>query len=94
MPSILTPSVSAGQRFAERRQDEGADNRTEQRPHPADDGRQDHLDRAVGAEGCFGKQVVVVEGVPDTGDAGETERNRDRQHLVFEQMDTLASAAC
>ena len=72
----------AVQRFGKAGEQEGADDRPEQRSEAADDRADDDLDRARDVEDLLGKQVVVVEGVEDAGEGRHAGGNHHRQHLV------------
>ena len=73
-----------GEGLAQPGQEDGADDRAEQRAQPADDGRQRDLDRAAHGEGGLGEEVVVVEGVPHAGQRRQRGRDDDGDHLAAE----------
>src|SRR5215475_12966837 len=55
------PLGGGDQDFAERRENERANNRAEYGPEPANDRREDQLDRSANVKDLGGKQVAVIE---------------------------------
>src|SRR5437868_6673034 len=64
------PLGGGDQDFAERRENESADDRAEYGAEPANDRREDQLDRSANVEHLGGKQVAVIERVEHAGDRG------------------------
>src|SRR5215475_6128920 len=81
------PGERLAQAFGQPGEQDGTDQRPEQRTDPADDGREDELDRARDVKHLLGKQVVVVKGDKDAGERRHASGDNGRIHLVAEGID-------